>query len=55
MKGPENAAGFRQRRLVPVTANALPDVDPTVAAIEKSRLLPEQSNKMLDLAKQTYH
>jgi iron(III) transport system substrate-binding protein len=44
---------------VPVTADALPDVNPTVAAIEKSRLLgttdPGQLNKMLDLAKQNYH
>jgi iron(III) transport system substrate-binding protein len=55
----ENAAGFRQPRFVPVTAGALPDVDRAGSAIEKSRLLgttnPEQLNKMLDLAKQSYH
>jgi iron(III) transport system substrate-binding protein len=59
VRGRKNAAGFRQTRLVPVTADALPDVNPTVAAIEKSRLLgttdPGQLNKMLDLAKQFYH
>jgi iron(III) transport system substrate-binding protein len=42
-----------------VTTDALPDVDLTVASIEKSKLLgttdPEQMNKMLDLAKQIYH
>jgi iron(III) transport system substrate-binding protein len=44
--------------LVPATAEALPDVDPTVAAIEKSKLLgttdPERMNDMLALAKQIY-
>jgi len=56
--GQKMQQSFANLGLVPVTADALPDVDPTVAAIEKSKLLgttdPEQMNKMLDLAKQMY-
>lgn len=56
--GQKMQQAFANLGLLPVTTDALPDVDPTVAAIEKSRLLgttdPEQMNKMLDLAKQVY-
>jgi iron(III) transport system substrate-binding protein len=49
---------FANLGLLSVTADALPDVDPTVVAIGRSKLLgttdPEQMNKMLDLAKQIY-
>ena len=50
---------FANLGLLPVTSDVLPGVDPTIGAIEKSKLLgttdPEQMNKMLDLAKQIYH
>jgi iron(III) transport system substrate-binding protein len=56
--GQKMQQAFANLGLLPVRADALPDVDPTVAAIEKSKLLgttdPEQMNKMLDLAKQIY-
>jgi iron(III) transport system substrate-binding protein len=56
--GQKMQQSFANLGLVPVTADALPDVDPTVAAIEKSKLLgttdPERMNEMLALAKQIY-
>ena len=49
---------FAKLGLLPVTTDALPDVDPAIAEIEKSKLLgttdPERMNQMLDLAKQIY-
>jgi iron(III) transport system substrate-binding protein len=57
--GQKMQQAFANLGLLPVTTDTLPDVDLTVAAIEKSKLLgttdPEQINKMLDLAKQIYH
>ena len=56
--GQKMQQAFANLGLVPVTTDALPDVDPTVAAIGKSKLLgttdPERMNEMLALAKQIY-
>jgi iron(III) transport system substrate-binding protein len=49
---------FAKLGLLPTTTDALPDVDPVVAEIEKSKLLgttdPERMNQMLALAQQIY-
>ena len=49
---------FAKLGLLPATTDALPEVDPSVAQIEKSKLLgttdPERMNAMLALAQQIY-
>lgn len=56
--GQKMQQGLANLGLVPATSEPLADVDPAVAAIEKSKLLgttdPERMNQMLDLAKQIY-
>ncbi len=50
---------FAKLGLLPVTTETFPDVDPTIAELQKSKLLgttdPARMNQMLDLAKQIYH
>jgi iron(III) transport system substrate-binding protein len=49
---------FAKLGLLPATTDALPEVDPAVSQIEKSKLLgttdPERMNAMLALAQQIY-
>lgn len=56
--GQKMQQAFAKLGLLSVTTEALPEVDPEIAEVQKSKLLgttdPERMNQMLDLAKQIY-